>query len=83
MKLPMNPSVYMCYMLYTNYDFKELVLKWNKEFKTYQDSLVFRKITEDMKKFRKKHWNSPRARGWSNFDTRHLVNFIKEHLYWG
>ena len=82
MKLPMDPSVYMCYTLYLNDNnmLKQMAYKWNKEVKTHHDVVFFRVINNDMKRFRKKHWYTPRARGWGSFDMRHLMDFINKYL---
>jgi len=64
MKLPMDPSVYMCYVMYSKCNFKEIACKWNKEFKTYNDEYSFTTVGKEIKRFRKKYWNTPQARGW-------------------
>jgi hypothetical protein len=56
---------------------------WNKENKHYTDQIKFRQINKIMVAYRKKHRGTIKERGWKNFDIRHLMNFINEHLYWG
>lgn len=83
MKLPMDPNVYMCYIIYPKHNFRDLAYRWNKESKTHRDNSVFSDIKDNMRYFRKKHWNTPEARGWSGFDTRHLMGFINKYLKFG
>jgi hypothetical protein len=76
----MSPEVYMCYLISVRHgDFKQLIRRWNSEFKTYDDEAKFRAWKNKMVTLRRTH----KSDSWSNFNVERLFNFVREHLYWG
>ena len=75
----MNPEVYMCYLINVRHgNFKNLVVRWNREFKTYEDAVMFQTVKRGMQEIIKNKSDN----NWGNFNVEQLLNFINNHLYW-
>jgi len=75
----MSPEVYMCYLISVRHgSFKNLTLRWKREFKTYEDAVAFQNVKRGMQEIRK----TKGTNNWNNFNVEQLLNFITEYLYW-
>lgn len=73
----MSPEIYMCYIISTKKEFKDVVRIWRSEFKAYyqaRDVTMIGTTINDIRRIKKSDWN--------NFDLQKLLKFMDKHLRW-